>query len=116
MAMNTREKWLAMKPYSTLSSELLEMLELVKNALLVPNLCGEGSHDLRRHGNLHLQRRVMRSLARKSIARTVWRCWKGGVLKGYWVIIRVRSCDEVLWNDNVVISCSKECGSCEGGG
>ncbi|QCD96376.1 hypothetical protein DEO72_LG6g1078 [Vigna unguiculata] len=38
------EKWLATKPCSTLSSKLLEMFD----ALLVPNQCGEGSHDLRR--------------------------------------------------------------------
>jgi len=60
------------KPCSTLSSKLLEMSELEKNALLVPSLCGEGSHDLRRLGNLHLQRWVTRSPARKSIVRTVW--------------------------------------------
>jgi len=64
------EKWLATKPCSTLSSELLEMFD----ALLVPNHCGEGSLDLRRLGNLHLQRRVARSLAMKSTARTVWWC------------------------------------------
>jgi len=88
------EKWLATKPCSTLSSKLLEMFD----ALLVPNQCGEGSHDLRRLGNLHLQWWVTRSPATKSIARTMWWCWKDGVLKRCWVAIWVRSSDEVLWN------------------
>jgi len=103
------EKWIATKPCLTLSSELLEMFD----ALRVPNQCGEGSHNLRRLGNLHLQRRVTRSPTTKSIARTVWWCWKGGVLKCCWVAIRVRSRNEVLWNDNVVISCNEEGGNSE---
>jgi len=88
------EKWLATKPCSTLSSESLEMF----NALLFPNQCGEGRNDLRGLGNLHLQQRVMRSPMTKSIGRTMWWCWKGGVLKRWWVAIRVWCRNEVLWN------------------
>ena len=40
------EKWLATKPCSTLSSELLEMFD----ALLIPNQCCKGSPNLRRLG------------------------------------------------------------------
>ncbi|QCE10381.1 hypothetical protein DEO72_LG10g1611 [Vigna unguiculata] len=94
--MNTRRNGPQRTPCSTLPSELLEMSELPKNALLVPNQCCEGSHNLRQLGNLHLQRRIMRSLTRKSIAITVWWCWKSGVLKRCWVAIRVRSRDDVL--------------------
>jgi len=85
----------------TLSVPIMDLPETRKCKVnahgdLVPNQCGEGSHDLQRLGNLHLQRRVTRSPARKAIARTVCWCWTGGVPKRCWVAIRVRSRDGVL--------------------
>ncbi|QCE04546.1 hypothetical protein DEO72_LG8g2582 [Vigna unguiculata] len=81
------EKWLATKPCSTLSSESLEMF----NVLLVPNQCGEGRHDLR-VGGLQFECDVATK-------------FYGTTRSGNYDVRRVGNC--------VVISCDEEGGNGE---